>query len=140
MTLSCSSVGHATPQTDTPGTVHIVDDDYAVRSAISLLGYSMGWQVYSYDSAREFLATYRAAEGDCLVLDLRMPGMSGVELLEELVRQGIHIPSVVITAYGDDQLARRARVAGAGAILSKPFRNEALIEHIKRALASSTTG
>ncbi len=122
----------------TPSTLYIVDDDHAVRSAITLLAYSMGWQAQPYASAPEFLANYQRSERDCLVLDLRMPGMNGVELLEELGNRGITIPTVVITAQKDDTLVSRAQTAGASVVLTKPFRNQALIEHIKNALEFSS--
>lgn len=117
-----------------PSTLYIVDDDKAIRSAITLLAYSMGWQARPYASASEFLANYRRSERDCLVLDLRMPGMNGVELLQELVNRGITIPTVVITAQKDDTLVSRAQTAGASVVLTKPFRNQLLVEHIKAAL------
>jgi two-component system response regulator FixJ len=119
---------------DTPSTLYIVDDDQAIRSAITLLAYSMGWRARPYASAPDFLANYRRSERDCLVLDLRMPGMNGVELLEELGSRGITIPTVVITAQKDDTLVGRAQTAGAAVVLTKPFRNQILIKHIKNAL------
>ncbi len=118
---------------ETPSTLYIVDDDHAIRAAITLLAYSMGWQARPYASAPEFLADYQRSEKDCLVLDLRMPGMNGVELLEELENRGITIPTVVITAQKDDTLVSRAQTAGASVVLSKPFRNQLLVEHIKNA-------
>lgn len=117
-----------------PSTLYIVDDDQAIRSAITLLAYSMGWRARPYASAPEFLADYRQSARDCLVLDLRMPGMNGVELLEELGNRGITIPTVVITAQKDDTLVTRAQSAGASAVLTKPFRNQILVKHIKNAL------
>ncbi len=119
---------------NTPSTLYIVDDDQAIRSAITLLAYSLGWHARPYASAPEFLADYRRSERDCLVLDLRMPGMNGVELLEELGNRGITIPTVVITAQKDDTLVSRAHTAGASVVLTKPFRNQLLVEHIKNAL------
>ena len=119
---------------NTPSTLYIVDDDQAIRSAITLLAYSMGWQAQPYASAPEFLANYRRSEKDCLVLDLRMPGMNGVELLEELRNRGIIIPTVVITAQKDDTLVSRAQTAGASVVLTKPFRNQLLVDHIKHAV------
>ncbi len=119
---------------NTLSTLYIVDDDQAIRSAITLLAYSMGWQAQPYASAPEFLANYRRSEKDCLVLDLRMPGMNGVELLEELRNRGIIIPTVVITAQKDDTLVSRAQTAGASVVLIKPFRNQLLVDHIKHAV------
>ncbi len=123
---------------NSPSTLYIVDDDQAIRSAITLLAYSMGWQARPYASASEFLANYQRSKSDCLVLDLRMPGMNGVELLEELGNRGIAIPTVVITAQKDDTLVSRAQTAGASVVLTKPFRNQRLVEHIINALETDT--
>jgi len=121
-----------------PSTLYIVDDDQAVRSAITLLAYSLGWTARSYSCASEFLAEYQQSHRDCLILDLRMPGMNGAELLEELKSRGISMPSVVITAYHDDSLANRAQAAGATVVLGKPFRNQSVIENIRYALSHET--
>ncbi len=121
---------------DKPSTLYIVDDDEAVRAAITLLAYSMGWSAQPYASAPEFLEKFHGSDNDCLIVDLRMPGMNGIELLEELGKRGMRIPTVMITAQRDDKLVGRARSAGASIVLSKPFRNQSLIEHIQRAIST----
>ncbi|RFF26860.1 MULTISPECIES: response regulator transcription factor [unclassified Wenzhouxiangella] len=103
--------------------IHVVDDDEAVRSSLTLLGEARGWRVRGYASAQDYLATSFSGEGrpECLVLDLQMPGMNGAELLETLSSSGKHPPAVVLTAWPDGDLARRAAQAGARRILAKPF-------------------
>ncbi|MEE4303932.1 response regulator transcription factor [Wenzhouxiangella sediminis] len=103
--------------------IHVVDDDEAVRSSLSLLGEARGWLVRPYASAHEYLNAPHAPKGnsECLVLDLQMPGMNGAELLESLQASGKQIATVVLTAWPDSDLARRAERAGARLILAKPF-------------------
>jgi FixJ family two-component response regulator len=103
--------------------IHVVDDDDAVRSSLTLLGEARGWSVRGYASAYDYLTNSLSGEGlpQCLVLDLQMPGMNGAELLETLNSSGRHLPAVVLTAWPDGDLARRAREAGARRILSKPL-------------------
>jgi len=114
-------------------TVFILDDDDAVRRAVGLLVQSSGRRVRSYRSAREFLASYRGETG-CLLLDLHMPEMDGVELQRALGEHGHRLPVIAITAHPDDGLAREARRLGARAVLGKPFRDHELLEHIAGAL------
>jgi len=121
-----------------PGTspaITVIDDDAAVRSAIALLAVSLGWTVRVFGSAEEFLAKHMTFRSDCLVVDLQMPGMNGVELLEALRAMQIIIPAVVITAHGNDPLLPRATRAGADTIIAKPFRDEALRNGVERALS-----
>ncbi len=115
--------------------VSIVDDDDAVRSAIGLLALSMGWQSRSFASAAEFLESGAVDSTDCLILDLRMPGMNGAELLEELARRSRHIPTVVVTAQYSDPLVGRALRAGAASILTKPFRDDLLRQFVEETIA-----
>lgn len=122
------------------GRVFIVDDDPAVRDSLALLLRSQGWDARSHASADAFLAEYRPGSADCLVLDLQMPGMNGVELQEELDRRGIAIPVIIITAFARDPLAARARAVGARAVIAKPFRHEVLLQSIEKALEGSSTG
>lgn len=123
-------------QTQSP-TILVVDDDIAVCEAVSFLIQSFGWRVRTYTSAEDFLNAY-VPEHDhsCLVLDLHMPGMNGVELQDQLKRRGIDLPIVIITAHNEDTLAKRARDAGAMAILSKPFKDEVLLDSIRKALGN----
>lgn len=103
--------------------IHVVDDDEGVRSSLALLGQARGWSVRGYASADDYLSASASAEGqpECLVLDLQMPGMNGAELLEALKSSGKHLPAIVLTAWPDGDLARRAMQAGARRVLSKPL-------------------
>ena len=115
-------------------TVFIVDDDEAVRSSLRLLIKSVGLIPTALGSAREFLEKYEPAQPGCLVLDVRMPEMSGLELQEQLNRQGAVIPVIFITGHGDVPMAVEAMQAGAFDFLQKPFRDQDLIDRIQRAL------
>ena len=114
--------------------VFIVDDDEAVRSSLRLLIKSVGLIPTALGSAREFLEKYDPAQPGCLVLDVRMPEMSGLELQEQLNRQGAVIPVIFITGHGDVPMAVEAMQAGAFDFLQKPFRDQDLIDRIQRAL------
>lgn len=116
-------------------TVFVVDDDQAMRNSLKWLIESVGVQVESFSSADDFLAQYQAGRAGCLVLDVRMPGMSGLELQEHLVERNIHIPVVIITGHGDVPMAVRAMKAGAIDFIEKPFNDEALLDAIRRAIA-----
>jgi two-component system, LuxR family, response regulator FixJ len=118
-----------------PGTrVFIVDDDAAVRQAVTLLVQSLGLPAQAYASAQAFLEAYDPASDGCLVLDLHMPGMNGVELQRELTARGVRIPVIVITAYKDDPLTASAQEAGAVTVLYKPFKQDLLLRSIESAL------
>ena len=114
--------------------VFIVDDDDAVRSSLRLLIKSVGLIPTALGSAREFLEKYDPTQPGCLVLDVRMPEMSGLELQEQLNRQGAVIPVIFITGHGDVAMAVEALQAGAFDFLQKPFRDQDLIDRIQRAL------
>jgi FixJ family two-component response regulator len=114
--------------------VFVVDDDEAVRSSLRLLLKSVGLVPNALGSAREFLDKYDPAQPGCLVLDVRMPEMSGLELQEQLNRQGAVIPVIFITGHGDVPMAVEAMQAGAFDFLQKPFRDQDLIDRIQRAL------
>ncbi len=120
-----------------PGRIIVVDDDSAIRDALTLLLRAQGWDAQSHASAEAFLAEYRPGQTDCLVVDLQMPGMNGLELQQELTRRGIAIPVIIITAFARDPLAARAHAAGARAVIAKPFRQDVLLESIERALKDS---
>ena len=115
--------------------VHVVDDDLSVREALSSLLRSVGLAVRTYPSAADFLAAPREAGVACLVLDVRMPGMTGTELQQALARAGDDIPIIFITAHGDIPMAVRAMKEGAAEFLPKPFRDEDLLGAIDTALA-----
>ncbi len=114
--------------------VFIVDDDEAVRSSLRLLLKSVGLVPTALPSAREFLDKYDPAQPGCLVLDGRMPDLSGLELQEKLNLQGAVIPVIFITGHGDVPMAVEAMRAGACDFLQKPFRDQDLIDRIQRAL------
>lgn len=113
--------------------VHIVDDEEAVRKSLAFLLTAAGFTVRVHESARSFLAVAPGIRNGCLATDLRMPDMSGVELLQALRAAGISIPSIVITGHGDVPMAVEAMKAGALDFIEKPFADELLIEAIRRA-------
>jgi FixJ family two-component response regulator len=119
-----------------PATVHVVDDDDAVRSSLRLLLKSVGLPTIAYASAQEFLAAWDSDQPGCLVLDVRMPGMSGIELQAELNQRGAIIPVIFISGHGDIPMAVEAIQHGAFDFLQKPFRDQDLIDRVQRALAS----
>jgi two-component system response regulator FixJ len=114
--------------------VYIVDDDEAVRNSLRLLVKSVGLTAIALVSAQEFLATYDPLQPGCLVLDVRMPGMSGLELQQQLNLRGAVIPVIFITGHGDIPMAVEAMQQGACDFLQKPFRDQDLIDRIQRAL------
>jgi two-component system response regulator FixJ len=115
-------------------TVFVVDDDEGVRNSLRFLLRSVGLQTQTLASATEFLDTYKPSQPGCLVLDVRMPGMSGLELQEQLNLRGAVIPVIFITGHGDIPMAVEAMQQGAFDFLQKPFRDQDLIERIQRAL------
>ena len=119
-----------------PPTVFVVDDDESVRGSLRFLLRSAGLESRAYGSAPEFLAAYDPGQPGCLVLDVRMPGMSGLELQQELNLRGAVIPVIFITGHGDIPMAVEAMQHGAHDFLQKPFRDEDLIARVQRALAS----
>ncbi|MGJ0507323.1 MAG: response regulator FixJ [Methylocystis sp.] len=117
-----------------PRVVHLIDDDAAVRDAVGLLLRTEGFKVQSYDSALAFLkAAPTRAEG-CVVTDVRMPEMNGMELIAQMKEQHISIPVVVLTAHADVPLAVEAMKLGAVDLLEKPFEDDALIAAVSAAL------
>lgn len=119
-----------------PASVFVVDDDDAVRNSLRLLLKSVGLPTVAFASAREFLDAWHPAQPGCLVLDVRMPGMSGLELQEELNRRGAVIPVIFISGHGDIPMAVEAIQHGAFDFLQKPFRDQDLIDRVQRALAA----
>ncbi|MGA7540558.1 MAG: response regulator transcription factor [Steroidobacteraceae bacterium] len=118
-----------------PPTVFVVDDDESVRGSLRFLLRSAGLESRAFGSAQEFLASYEPVQPGCLVLDVRMPGMSGLELQQELNLRGAILPVIFITGHGDIPMAVEAMQHGAHDFLQKPFRDEDLIERVRRALA-----
>lgn len=115
--------------------VFVVDDDKAVRDSLKLLLKSAGLTSRAYASATEFLAAYDDDQPGCLVLDIRMPGMNGLELQDELNRRGAIIPVIFITGHGDVPMAVDSMRRGAMDFLQKPFRDADLIDRVQSALA-----
>ena len=116
-------------------TVFVVDDDRAVRESLALLVQSVGLEVETFSGAGEFLDAYQPDLGGCLITDIRMPGMSGLELQERLTEQGYHIPVIVLTGFGDVPAAVRALKGGAVDFVEKPFNPQALLDLVQQALA-----
>jgi two-component system, LuxR family, response regulator FixJ len=116
--------------------VFIVDDDEAVRSSLRLLVKSIGLNAVIMGSAQEFLAGYDPMQPGCLILDVRMPRMSGLELQQQLNLRGAVIPVIFITGHGDIPMAVEAMQQGAFDFLQKPFRDQDLIDRVQRALDS----
>lgn len=117
--------------------VFVVDDDEAVRHFLRGLIVSVGLRVETYASAREFLDAVRPGSPGCLLLDIRMPGMSGLELQRELAERSIGLPVIILTGHGDVQLAVHAMKAGAVDFIEKPFNNELLLDRVQKAVAES---
>ena len=115
-------------------TVFIVDDDPAVRQALSVLVRSMRFQIESFSSAQQFLDNYDATRPGCLLLDVRMPGISGLALLEQFSKDAVPLPAIVMSAYGDVPMVVRAMKAGALNFLEKPCRDQQLWEALQEAL------
>lgn len=116
-------------------TVFIVDDDQAVARSLAWLIGSVRLKVETFASAQAFLDGYDAAKSGCLVLDVRMPGLSGLELQERLAAQRIRVPIIFITGHGDVQMAVRAVQAGAFDFVEKPFNDQDLLDRIQKAIA-----
>ncbi len=118
-------------------TVFVIDDDKAVRHFLRGLIASVNLRVEAFASAQEVLAAYRSSSPGCLLLDIRMPGMSGLELQQELSVRGIDLPVIVLTGHGNVQVAVHAMKAGAVDFIEKPFNNELLLDRVQKAVAKS---
>jgi len=118
-----------------PATVIVIDDDEGVRESLRGLLRSVGLQVRDYGSVTEFLAAPRPPSPRCLVLDVRLPGRSGLDLQAELAQAGTSLPIIFITGHGDIPMSVRAMKAGAVEFLTKPFRDQDLLDAIHVALA-----
>ena len=114
--------------------VSVVDDDESLRRSLRNLLGSVGFRVETFASAEAFLQSVHQQQTGCLVLDLRMPGMDGLGLLRYLSGTGSRIPTVILTAHGDDEARQRSMQAGAVAFLSKPFNGNALLAAVRAAL------
>ncbi len=115
-------------------TIKDVDDDEAVRDSLSALLESSGMVVKTYGSAQEFLNAYEHANIGCVLLDIKLPDMNGLELQQKLRNDGVDLPVIVMTGYGDVPMAVKAMKAGAVDFIEKPFDREALLESVQGAL------
>jgi len=114
--------------------VFVIDDDESIREALNSLIRSVGLNVATFASAQEFLQSKRPDVPACLILDVRMPGLSGLDLQRDLAEANIHIPIIFITGHGDIPMSVRAMKAGAVEFLTKPFRDQDLLDAIQQAL------
>lgn len=120
--------------------VYIVDDDDAVRDSLSMLLDGRGYQVRGFASAHEFLEAAPSLAAGCLIADIRMPEMDGLELQERLRERSLHFPAIVVTGHADVPLAVKAMKAGALDFIEKPFTSQAILDSIEVALARIHTG
>ncbi len=120
--------------TTTEPTVFVIDDDKAIRSAIKNLLESVGLRVEAFSSPREFLKTEHKGKPGCLVLDVRLPGASGLDFQHELATADIKVPVIFITGHGDIPMSVQAMKAGAVDFLTKPFRDQDLLDAIQKAI------
>ena len=120
--------------TDTEPTVFLVDDDHAVRDALELLLDAASFKTASFENARAFLDAYTHNQAGCLVLDIRMPDMSGMELQDALAARGISLPIIFLTGHGNVPMSARAFRSGAIDFMEKPFDESALLERIREAI------
>ncbi len=118
----------------TAPTVFVVDDDPSIREALSSLIRSVKLRVETFSSAQEFLRHDRPDAPACLVLDVRLPGLNGLQLQQQLIRDGVHVPIIFITGHGDIPMSVRAMKAGAVEFLTKPFRERHLLRAIEQAI------
>lgn len=122
------------PKTSNVPSVYVIDDNSAVRDAIRWLIEQVGFTAQIFASAAEFLEAYHEDMAGCIVLDIRMPGMSGLDLQQKLVEMGATLPIIIITGHGDVPVTVRAMKAGAFEFLQKPFSDQALLDSISAAM------
>ncbi len=118
--------------------VFVVDDDVSVRESLDALIRLEGWQPETFASARDFLARQRVLVSSCLILDVSLPDLNGLELQTRVAGEGVSLPIIFITGYGSVPMTVRAMKAGAVEFLTKPFSDEVLLEAIRQAIARST--
>ncbi len=116
--------------------VHVVDDEHSVRDSLRWLLESVGLTVQTHAEGESFLAAYDPGRAGCVLLDIRMPGLSGIEVLERMVQEGSHVPVIVFTGHADVPLAVRAMRLGAHDFIEKPYSDSLLLEGVQRALAA----
>jgi len=122
------------PQHAEMARVYVVDDDSAVREAVSMLVRTCGWEAVPCEHVDDFFVRYAPAAAQCLIVDLRMPGRSGLDLQRELRRRGDPLPVIVVTAHSDHPEAQLSRALGARAVLGKPFNDDELLRLVREAL------
>jgi len=120
--------------------VFVIDDDASMRDAVSRLLNAVGLTVQTFASAREFLAGRLPDVPGCAVLDVRLPGLSGLDLQREMVERGIHIPVIFITGHGDIPMSVQAMKAGAVEFLTKPFRDQDLLDAVRSGIQLDRQG
>ena len=118
--------------------ISIIDDDEATRSAVSALIRASGYNAVAYDSAENFLASAASSNSDCIITDIQMPGLTGIQLKQRLEAGACATPVIMITARMEERLLAQARASGAFCLLRKPFKASALIDCVRRALAHET--
>jgi FixJ family two-component response regulator len=111
--------------------VSIVDDDESIRQALASLFRSLGVASQSFSSAEDFLASLSVTGSDCLIADVKMPGISGLDMWDALVSRGAQIPIIFITAFPDGRIRDRAQAAGAIAVLEKPFASKDILRYLE---------
>src|SRR4051794_9908235 len=128
----CGTMAEVTP------IVYVVDDDISVREALEALICESGWQPCVFATAQEFLSHPRSSTPSCLILDVSLPDLNGLDLQQQLAIDGYDLPIIFITGYGDVPMTVRAMKAGAIEFLIKPFGDEALLDTIRNALQRNT--
>ena len=118
--------------------VSIVDDDASVRAAMRSLLRSLGFVAFAFESAEDFLRSPRVDDSSCLITDVQMPGMSGLDLQDRLIAQGSRIPIIFITAFPEQNIRSRAQASGARGFLEKPFAARTVIEFMRGSRSSVT--
>ena len=117
--------------------ISIIDDDESMRESTNGLVRSLGYQATTFSSAEEFLNSERVSDTSCLITDVKMPGLSGIDLHRSLVARGVRVPTIFITAFPEENSRHQAMTAGAVGFLGKPFSEESLIECLDIALGRS---
>jgi FixJ family two-component response regulator len=118
--------------------IAIVDDDESVREALTSLMDSLGYDAVPYSSGDEFIRSLERERTACIITDVNMPGMTGPQLHQRLIRSGERIPTIFVTAYPDEAVRKNAAQAGVDCYLTKPFREDELLACVKSALARTT--
>jgi FixJ family two-component response regulator len=131
------SATSAAAQGDPPAVVFVVDDDISVRESVELLMRSAGWEVQAFASAQQFLDHHREAGPGCLILDVSLPGLNGLELQKRITADRHALPIIFITGYGDVPMTVRAMKGGAAEFLTKPFEDDVLLQAVAQAVARS---